>query len=416
MDESRMASLLESVMEAGYGGELAVSVGEAALAEFLGDVGFDTRKFRAGYIASQIGFSELLSESGGGPTYILERFTLDGFIGKIKSGLGRADEYLAGKARKFIANNISHSYMQNRAARVMNSIYDNEPKWRIAWADRRLASLERLRQKSPDNGIGNTIDREESDVRMARLDATSDKARREAYKIGTGGLKPLEVILKTPRQPGESDLQFRARTLTSGLLPSQEYTNMVRNRTRSNMGTNATIIDRNTGERRPVRGKELGVSNASSSSVPFLTEPAGQRVFVRNIDRPYRPLSRGRDAFGRADSLGNVWGDISRMTSTYAHELKHAEDLETLGTVDYQQRANNPGVDYTNDPNEISARRYGDLVGDRMRFSFIPAVLKGTAENIYKKLTGRGTGSRGETPADSFQSLIKDNTQQPEGS
>jgi hypothetical protein len=356
--------------------------------QFAEDIGIDTNATDIGIIIETLEFESFLNESTGETIYLLEKFTAKELADRIKRGLGKADEYIADKARKFISSNLSHSYLQNKAAKEMDKlgkkVGDTYKK-----NEERLEQLRRMKEdEMTDSEKDELMDKEEESYK-SRFEEIDRDIFNFVHKT-----TPLKTLIRK-KKPDESDRDYTLNTLTSGLVPSQQYSNSGKGKGKNN---NSFYIDPKTGEKKRAKSISLGHSGALVNKLT--NNFVGQDVFVRNIDKPY---TRKPDKLGRKDSLSRLRSDIRDLTRTYPHELRHAEDRALRGVERFKTEGITSATDYRTDPREIIARKTQNSVAPKMKYSWIPAVAKGVGENIYKKVTGRGTGSAGMTMKDTLK-------------
>jgi hypothetical protein len=390
----RIRLLYESVLNEGYDTSLereyTIETSLDGIRELAESIGIDTSIIRVEYIAEQLGFVGLLNESTGEMVYILEKFDLNNVLNKIKQGFGKVDEFAADKIRKFVANNLSHSYMQNKAAKEINKNYLSKHQNKIMRINNVEAKFnKRLRDPNfkPDWEKYSKVQDYKADERMELFD-------KELY-LKLNDKKPLEKIIRK-KGKHEDNIKYKIRTLTSGLLPSEKFSDEIKK------SKNAFRIDPNTGEKIDMGDK--GILGYHTAYGELHDKPAGQEIFIRNIDKPY---DTEPDKMGRKDSLKRLSTDIKKLTRTYPHELRHAEDMNIRGAERYAEEGIDDKTDYFNDPRERRARETEKDVSKKMKYSWIPALAKGVGENIYKRVTGRGTGSGGDSTDDTFINTLK---------
>jgi hypothetical protein len=387
----RIRSLYELVLNEGYDTSLereyTIETSLDGIKELAESIGIDTSIIRVEYIAEQLGFVGLLNESTGEMVYILEKFDLNNVLNKIKQGFGKVDEFAANKIRKFIANNISHSYLRNKAVKELNKIdYEKEKKELDAY----IKSSKEAGKATPKlaSKISNDIDNET--VRRYFYPSLSGEVLTRGQVTPT---KPLKDIMRNTSPKIKDNLFRREYGLTSGLINSDIYSKKLEGE-----DGNAFIID-DKGNKKKIEGQSIGHAGAEAKN--FIDTPLANYVFIRNIDKPYESKD-----FGKRDSIGRLIKDIGSMTRTYPHELRHVEDRLLQGSDTFNKDTGTKG--YIDDPREIRAREAEWLVGEKkMKFSAIPALVKGVGENIYKKITGKGTGSQGDTMEDTYENTLK---------
>jgi len=400
----RIRLLYESVLNEGYDTSLereyTIETSLDGIKELAESIGIDTSIIRVEYIAEQLGFVGLLNESTGEMVYILEKFDLKAALTKAKqiasdgttNLLKKVDDTelsrkVAEKLRKFTSQNISHSYLRNKAVKELGKIDYNE----------KIENLKNIINYNTDStGLGSEI----ANAAFSKfMDMENEKIRREFYPL-IGG-KTLTQYLRKPTTPlndlminsspkGKFDnIDKKKYGLVSGIVNSDEYTDRIKGQ-----NSNRHDID-SKGNKKKRAGQTLG---HSTSDAKILNTPAGNNVFIRNFDKPYYPNDR--------DSIGRLIGDISTMTRrVYPHELRHVEDHILQGEHEFKKDRGSTG--YADDPREIRAREAEKDVSKKMKYSWIPALAKGVGENIYKRVTGRGTGSKGDTMDDTFKNTLK---------
>lgn len=381
-----------------------IYLSEEQLDDLLSEYGLDSKN------AAELGFDALLNEADGETIYFIEGFNIWDLSKRLSQGIKKlgsnvassakmglamldqteASRKIAEKLRKFVSKNISHSYLTNKAVKELNKFdYDKRKKELDEIIDSRIKSGKNIPELAMK--ISNDID--------------IDKLRRErGYPYLSGRTltrdqieptTPLKDLMRNTSPKIKNNLDRRLYGLTSGLVNSDTYS-----RKTARNDSNAYTIDEK-GNKKKLGGYSIGHATAEVSD--GRDTPLGNKFFVRNIDKPYKDVDK---VYGKRDSIGRLFKDIGTMTKTYPHELRHVEDRILQGVSSFHDDTGTTG--YIDDPREIRAREAEQLIGGKkMKYSAIPALVKGVGENIYKKLTGKGTGSKGDTMDDTYDKTLK---------